>query len=88
MEAWKGNNNLPCTFDGNGEIATIVNPAPTPGSYPTYATMIQHNIDGSKNYYASTRQLYQLKTSNGLSATSRTCRYFILPENIVFESEA
>lgn len=86
-EVWQDNNNLPYTFNSNGEINGIVNPVPSSGTYPTYAIMTQHNIDGSRKFYASTRQLYQLETSNGLSATSRTCRYFILPENIIFEKE-
>ena len=84
-EVWKDNNNLPYDFNNDGEINSVVTPIPATGSYPTYAIMTQHNIDGSRPFYASTRQLYQLKTSNGLSATSRTCRYFILPENITFE---
>jgi hypothetical protein len=73
-------NNLPYTTDVNG-IITGTNGST--GAYPCYATMLLENIDGSHQYYLSTRQLYPL-VSNGISTSYRTCRYFIDPTNISF----
>lgn len=73
-------NNLPYTIDVNG-IITATNVST--GEYPCYATMLLENIDGSHQYYLSTRQLYPL-VSNGISTSYRTCRYFINSTNISF----
>lgn len=74
------NPNLPYTTDSLGNITGAVTPA---ASYPCYAAMQLDNIDGSYQYYLSTRQIYPL-VKNGLSSTYRTCRYFIDPSNIHF----
>jgi hypothetical protein len=71
--------NLPYLFDSTGEITGVQ----TSTSYPCFAKMVVDNIDGSSNCYLSTRQIYP-KIKNGLSATYRTCRYFINPTDITF----
>lgn len=71
--------NLPYLFDSTGEISgTQVST-----SHPCFVKMVVDNIDGSSNCYLSTRQIYP-KIKNGLSATYRTCRYFIETSNITF----
>jgi hypothetical protein len=81
-ELWLDPNNtpnLPYIYDNTGEITGVQ--AST--NYPCFAKMLVNNIDGSSNCYLSTRQLYP-KIKNGLSATYRTCRYFIDSSNITF----
>ena len=50
---------------------------------PTYIEVIQHNIDGSVYHFVSTDQICSIEKPE-LSATRRTVKYFIQPENIHF----
>lgn len=70
---------LPYLTDTTG----IISGTQSATSYPSYATMLTSNIDGTDQYYLSTRQLYPMVKS-GLSTSYRTCRYFIDPTNIIF----
>lgn len=82
-EIWydaNANPNLPYSIDSTGQI---LGSATSASSYPSYATMVLNNIDGSYKYYLSTRQIYPF-VSNGLSSTYRTCRYFIDINSIKF----
>ena len=79
-EVWSDTTtSLPYLMDSDGTItATNIST-----SYPSYVTMLINNIDGSSQYYLSTRQIYP-KIKTGLSSTYRTCRYFIDSSNINF----
>ena len=55
-------------------------------SGPTYAEMRQHNINGDVIHYYSTRRIGMIENFS-LSASQRTVRYFINPENITFSTE-
>jgi hypothetical protein len=50
---------------------------------PTYIEVVQHNIDNSIYHFVSTDQLCSIEIPK-LSATRRTVKYFIQPENIHF----
>lgn len=79
-EVWSDTtSSLPYTFDSNGNI-TGTNVST---SFPSYITMSLNNIDGSFQYYISTRQIYPM-VKTGLSSTYRTCRYFVDSSNIHF----
>jgi hypothetical protein len=71
---------LPYTLGPNGIILQKI---AANGKNPCFATMYADQIDGSQIYYLSTRQIAPI-TVAGLSATYKTCRYFISPENIEF----
>ena len=50
---------------------------------PTYIEIIQHNIDNSVFHFVSTDQVGSIERPE-LSATRRTVKYFIQPENVHF----
>jgi hypothetical protein len=52
---------------------------------PTFVEMKQQNIDGSINYYYSTRSITMIADQT-LSASQGTVRYFIDPANIFFKT--
>ena len=50
---------------------------------PTYVEVVQHNIDGSIFHFVTTDQICSIEQPQ-LSATRRTVKYFIQPENLHF----
>jgi len=80
-ETWEDRNNLPYKLADNGVITETCEGK---SGIPTYAVLHMDNIDGSTITYLSTRQIYPIPVE-GLSATYRTCRYFINPEDIQFK---
>jgi len=74
--------NLPYVIDGATGLVAGVQPG-DPARMPSYAVLHMDNIDGSRAKYISTRQIYP-KTMTGLSATYRTCRYFVEAKDIEF----
>lgn len=50
---------------------------------PTYVEVVQHNIDNSVYHFVSTDQICSIEIPE-ISATRRTVKYFIQPENIHF----
>lgn len=54
-----------------------------PYTGPSFAEVKQYNIDGTSHHYYSTKQIGMLENFV-LSASKRTVRYFIIPDNIKF----
>lgn len=72
-------------FNPDGYISTSPSQmdADTYNKLPTYIEVVQHNIDGSIYHFVSTDQICAIEKPH-LSATRRTVKYFIQPENIHF----
>jgi hypothetical protein len=80
-EIWKNEEaTLPSALDAYGSITGTQTPSGMPSCY---AAMLLDNIDGSRSYYLSTQQISPI-VKTGLSASPRTCRYFIKASKIKF----